>query len=416
MSNSFIINLALRYFSAKKANRFVSFISGFSLMGVTLGVAALIVVMAVMEGFHIELTKNMIGIGGDINITPASTEKVRDYEVLSNKVKSINGIDHVIPQLQEKALAISGSDSFGVIVRGIKAADLSKKKSIIDNQISGLISDIYDGYKISIGRELAYKLKINVGDELSLISPGKVATILGNLPRKKTFKVASIFSSNLYDYDASTIIMSLESAQKMFSYSSEEVNFLEVYSSDPQKADIKASEIRSLIGRGYFVNSWYDTNAQFLNALKVERVAMFTILSLIIIVAGFNIISSLFMLVNEKRKDIAILKTIGASKKQILLIFMLSGSMIGLIGTSIGVVFGVLIAKNIDNIRIFLEKISNIKIFEAAIYFLYHLPSVVEYSNVVFVSIMSIIISVLATIYPAYKAASLDPAEAIRNE
>jgi lipoprotein-releasing system permease protein len=416
MFNSFILRLAFRYFSAKKANRLVSFISGFSLMGVTLGVAALIVVMAVMEGFHVELTKNMIGIGGDINITPASKEKIDDYPELVDRVKTINGVNYAIPQVQEKALAISGADSFGVIIKGFKSSDLDKKRVIIDNQISGSVSDIFDGYKIAIGRELAFNLRINVGDELSLISPGKVATILGNLPRKKTFKVASIFSSNLYDYDSSTIIMSMESAQKMFSYNEDEVNLVEIYSSDPQIADIKTSEIRTFLGRKYFVNSWYDTNAQFLNALKVERVAMFTILSLIIIVAGFNIISSLFMLVNEKRKDIAILKTIGASKSQILAIFIINGSIIGFIGTFLGVTLGILIANNIENIRIFLENIANIKIFEAAIYFLYHLPSKVEYSNVIYVSVMSISISIIATIYPAYKAAALDPAEAIRNE
>lgn len=432
MINNFVLNVALRYFGAKKSNRLVSFISSFSLIGVMLGVAALIVVMAVMEGFHIELTSGIIGVGGDISVTKFGkvTEnetgyqnrpsRIDDFVNLAQKIQEVKGIKSVIPQVQEKALAISGSESVGVLLRGMEAKDLKHKSIIVDHQLAGDISNIYNaninsGYGASIGKELAIALKLRVGDQVTIICPNNIKTLLGNLPRKKTLTVESVFSSGMYDYDSTSIIVSLETAQKLFSYG-DEVNLIEVYSENPQRADYFVLDLLGKLGPDYAVSSWFNTNAQFLNALKIERVAMFTILSLIIIVAAFNIISSLFMLVNEKSKDIAILKTIGASRTQILLIFIINGSMIGVIGTALGVTLGILLANNIDNVRKFLESMSGMHIFEAAIYFLYHLPSKVVPENVVFISIMSITISVLATIYPAYKAANIDPSEALRNE
>lgn len=427
MINNFVLNVALRYFGAKKSNRLVSFISSFSLIGVMLGVAALIVVMAVMEGFHIELTSGIIGVGGDISVTKFGKvienetgyqnrpSRIDDFVNLAQKIQEVKGIKSVIPQVQEKALAISGSESVGVLLRGLKPEDLKHKSIIVDHQLAGDISNIYNGYGASIGKELAIALKLRVGDQVTIICPNNIKTLLGNLPRKKTLTVESVFSSGMYDYDSTSIIVSLETAQKLFSYG-DEVNLIEVYSENPQKADYFVLDLLGKLGPDYAVSSWFNTNAQFLNALKIERVAMFTILSLIIIVAAFNIISSLFMLVNEKSKDIAILKTIGASRTQILLIFIINGSMIGVIGTILGVTLGILLANNIDNVRKFLESMSGMHIFEAAIYFLYHLPSKVVPENVIFISIMSITISIIATIYPAYKAANIDPSEALRND
>jgi len=414
-SFNFVLRLAFRYFSAKKNNKFVSFISMFSLLGVMLGVAALIVVMAVMEGFHIELTSNIIGLGGDITISSAKSDKIYNFETTVENLRKTKFIKAVVPEVHGKALAISGSESSGILVRGINSVDLSPKKQILDNQLVGNITDIDNGFTIAIGKELAINLDLDVGDDLAIICPGTVSTMLGNLPRKKTFKIVSIFSSGMYEYDSGTVIMSLGSAQKLFDYK-DAINLVELYTDNPHDAKTYAKTIRKEIGKDFYVRTWFDNNAQFLGALKVERVAMFTILSLIIVVAAFNIISSLFMLVNEKRKDVAILKTMGASYWQILSIFILNGSFIGLIGTSLGVLLGIGFATNIEFVRKCLEKISGANLFDAAIYFLYHLPSKVVPESVITVAGMTMVISILATIYPASRAASIDPAEALRNE
>ncbi|MDX2050540.1 MAG: lipoprotein-releasing ABC transporter permease subunit [Rickettsiaceae bacterium] len=419
LSLKFCVIIALRYFSAKKTNKLVSFISIFSLLGVMLGVAALIVVMAVMEGFHIEFTSNMIGLGGDITITRPKGLFIADHKDLSEKIKTLPGITAAIPQVQEKALIVSKSNSNGAIVRGLRDVDIKNKPAISDNQVAGSLMDIYEKNGAAIGKELAINLGLRVGDEFAILVPNNVSTIIGNLPRKKTLRVSCIFSSSMYDYDSSTIIISLENAQKIFSLDNL-VNIIEIHTQDADNAETFAKNISEYLmdnlGDSYYVSTWMDANQQFLNALKIERVTMYTILSLIIIVAAFNIISSLFMLVHEKKKDIAILKTIGASKRQILTIFVINGSLIGLIGTFLGVVFGILFANNIDNIRILLENLGDISIFNSAIYMLYHLPSKIVVSNIISVSAMSLCLCVVATIYPALKAATIDPADAIRND
>ena len=415
MSTNFIFRVALRYFGAEKNNKLVSVISAFSLLGVTLGVAALIVVMSVMEGFHIELTSNMIGLGGDITITPYKGN-IKNYDKIAKELKELEEIKSVIPQVQSKVLAISSKESSGVLVKGMNVGDLASKPQILSNQLAGDIAEIENGYNIALGKELAYNLGVRVGDTISIVCPETVSTMLGSLPRKKTFKIVSVFSTNMYDYDSATAIISLANAQKLFSIPSA-VNYIEIYSNNPNSPISAAQKIAMMYKDNNFsVSTWYDSNSQFLNALRVERVAMFTILSLIIIVAAFNIISSLFMLVNEKRKDIAILRTMGASRKQILLIFVINGSLIGFIGTSLGVIFGIFLSTNIENVRIFLQKITGTQIFEAAIYFLYHLPSKLVPENVILIALMSFVLSVLATLYPSYKASSLDPSEALRNE
>ncbi|MDF2965228.1 MAG: multidrug transporter substrate-binding protein [Rickettsiaceae bacterium] len=414
--NSFILSVALRYFRAKKNEKLVSFISGFALLGVTLGVAALIVVMSVMNGFRIELTKNIIGLNSDIVV--ANTENngiIQDYNGVIAKLKNEPYVKQVLATAVGQALATGPTNSSGVIVRGISLENLKLKPQVYENIISGSFDDLTGNNTAAVGSELALSLGLQLGDTIKLISPRTINTLLGSLPRAKDFKVVAVFSSQMYDYDAATVILPLEAAQNYYSMKGG-VNNIEVYTDNPEVANNYARNLYFLFEGNFHVKSWLIANESFLNALKVERVAMFTILSLIIIVAVFNIISTLFMLVKDKTKDIAILRTIGASKSDIMLIFVINGFLSGLIGTILGILIGAGFAANINNIKKLLEHVSGVHIFDAAVYFLYNLPSKLLLSDVLFVSGISLCFSLLATLYPAYRAANLNPIEAMRYE
>lgn len=415
MFNNFVLFTALRYFSAKKQEKFVSIISAISLVGITIGVAALIVVMSVMNGFHIELTNNIIGLNGDIRIAPISGKFIEKRQDVISRLDSYDFITNKTEIISSQALVV-GQNSSGVLVKGIDLKELKNKGEITKNVISGDFAEYYGENHIAIGAELALNLGVGVGSTVKLIGPNLISTAFGSMPRAKSYKIVAIFSSGMYDYDAAVILMPLQAAQLFFSLENE-INMLELKISDANDIG-KYSKIldQDLSNLGVRVENWMQSNRQFLDALEIERVAMFTILSLIIIVAAFNIVSSLFMMVKDKARDIAILRTIGASKKQIMAIFIVSGSLIGLIGTFCGMLLGLIFAYNIENIRVFLEGFSDIRIFDPAIYFLYSLPSVVQMGDLVVVASLSLLLSFLATIYPAYRAASLNPVEVMRYE
>ncbi|MFP3018274.1 MAG: lipoprotein-releasing ABC transporter permease subunit [Candidatus Tisiphia sp.] len=414
IKDNFILKVAVRYFRAKKNERFVSIIAGVSLMGVTIGVAALIVVMSVMNGFHYELTKNIIGLNGDISITPVS-RSIANYDEINKKLISQNYIKHVSPSIVGQALALGKRMNSGAIIKGIDLTELKYKNQILQNVNTGDFTDFFGTDVVAVGNELASNLGVQAGTKIKLISPNSISTAFGSMPRSKEFRVVATFTSGMYDYDSATILMPLIAAQNFLSFK-EVINLIEVITIEPSNAGIYAWEIQNLLGSKLRVTSWQKSHLQFLNALAVERIAMFTILSLIIMVATFNIVSSLFMLVKDKTSDIAVLRTIGASTRQIMLIFICNGMFIGLLGTILGIILGTSFAYNIQSIRNILEKVTGTKIFEAAIYFLYTLPSEVRLEDVILVSTISIVLCFCATIYPSYKAAKLNPVDALRYE
>ena len=414
IKDNFILKVAVRYFRAKKNERFVCIIAGVSLMGVTIGVAALIVVMSVMNGFHYELTKNIIGLNGDISITPVS-RSIANYDEINKKLISQNYIKHISPSIVGQALALGKRMNSGTIIKGIDLTELKYKNQILQNVNTGDFINFFGTDVVAVGNELASNLGVQAGTKIKLISPNSISTAFGSMPRSKEFRVVATFTSGMYDYDSATILMPLIAAQNFLSFK-EVINLIEVTTIEPNKAENFAWEIQNLLGSKLRVTSWQKSHLQFLNALAVERIAMFTILSLIIMVAAFNIVSSLFMLVKDKTSDIAVLRTIGASTRQIMLIFICNGMFIGLLGTILGIILGTSFAYNIQSIRNILEKVTGTKIFEAAIYFLYTLPSEVRLEDVILVSTISIVLCFCATIYPSYKAAKLNPVDALRYE
>ncbi len=414
MSNNFVLFIALRYFWAKKNEKFVSIISIISLLGIAIGVSALIVVMSVINGFRMELINNVIGLNGDITIHPIG-RVIYDHQEILAELRSEDFVNKVSPIVMGEAIASTAKGHNAVVVKGIDITDLKHKQNILNNVLSGNFSD-YDGlHSIAIGSTLAENIGVMAGSKVKLISPNTISTIFGSMPRAKIFKVAAIFTSGLYDYDAVTVLMPKIAAQNFFAMG-DDVNLIEVKIHDQTLTDKNAKYLQRILKYPVLVESWLDNNKHFLSALDVERVVMFLILTLIILVAAFNIISGLFMLVKDKTHDIAILKTMGASVKQIMFIFILSGFFIGFIGTFLGVFFGLLITYNIDNLRLFLEKFASLELFNPAIYFLYHLPYIINISDIIFIAIFSLVLSILVTIYPSYRAAKLNPVEAMRYE
>ena len=408
--------IAFRYLKSKRREGFISVTAIFSFVGIMIGVATLIIVMSVMNGFRQELIGRILGINSHITIY-SSKEKIQNYEEIIAQIKAVKGVKFVNPIVEKQAMISTPSKNLGGLIKGIALDDLKNKELITNNIIRGNIEAIKDKNSVIIGSAIASGSNLNIGDNIKLISAETNETILGAIPRVKTYKIGGIFDSGLYEYDSSTIFMNYEMAQIHFRLQSG-ATAIEIFADDVNKLDEVKKQIFAILlaHENLYATDWQQANASFIEALKVESTVMFLILTLIILVAAFNIISSMIMLVNDKNKNIALLRTLGASKGRIMRIFLICGSAIGVFGTLCGFAIGVAFSANINSIKIWLESLSGAQLFNPTIYFLSTLPSKVLVSDVVTIVGMSLAVSFLATIYPAYKASKANPAEILRYE
>ncbi len=413
MLSTFERMVAWRYLRSKKAEGFVSVIAGFSFTGIMLGVATLIIVMSVMNGFRAELFGRILGLNGHMNIY-SQNGPLYDYDYIKTRVETIDGIDMIVPMVESQALVSSEGTASGVLVRGIEWEDFFNRELLRDSVEYGELENFHDN-GVAIGTVLADKLRLRVGDKITLTSPQVKSTPFGSMPRQRSYKIALIFDVGMYEYNSGFVFMPLDAAQTFFQLKGS-VTALEVFLKDPDQLEQVRKAVELNVEGQAGVYDWRDLNQSFFNALQVERNVMFLILTMIILVAAFNIISSMIMLVKDKGQDIAILRTMGASRGNMMRIFMLTGASIGILGTLVGAALGIAFAVNIESIRQFLEGLTGTELFADEIYFLSKLPAVIDWSEVMAVIAMAFGLSVLATIYPAWRAARLDPVEALRYE
>ena len=405
--------IALRYLRTKNKEGFISIVSAFSLVGIALGVATLIIVMSVMSGYEVQLISKILGINGHITISSTQGD-IRDFRDLQKKISHIEHIHYVAPIIMAQAMINSESGkSRGVLVRGIDGKYLERKPAM------GSLTSIneFNSYKnnegILIGEAMAREMGVDIGDYVKLIAPKVENLAFGMVPRIKTFKVVGTFDVGMYEYNSNSIFMPLQYAQLFFDHSATD---LEIVIDHPQHLELVKRELNSIIGDELSIIDWTAANQSLVAALRVERNVMFFILMLIILIAAFNIISSLIMLVQDKKKSIAILRTIGMKKTSILRIFMICGSIIGITGTFLGAIIGILFTIYIEQIRQFLENMTGQVIFDPVIYFLTSLPAEFSVTSTVIIVSTALLLSFLATIYPAWKAASVMSAVALRYE
>ena len=407
--------LAFRYMRSRRAEGFISVIAWFSLAGITLGVATLIVVMSVMNGFRVELVSRILGLNGHVAVYSSELVGITNYDQLALKIADMPNVIAVTPQIEGQIMVTQNKVSIGAVVRGVRWSDLAVRKPLWNSLTENDINRFRNGEGVLIGREMALKLRVKQGNSITLTTVRGKATAFGTIPTRRKFKIAGIFNVGMYEYDSSFIFMPLNLSSSFLGYDNS-VSGLEIYVSSPEKIVSLRQQVRAVVGSDLRVFDWIERNRSFLNALQVERNVMFLILTLIILVAAFNIISSMIMLVRSKNSDIAVLRTMGASGGNIMRIFLMTGASIGIIGTFSGTLVGMLFCWNIDTIKKGIESLSGAELFAAEIYFLSNLPAKVDINEVLLVIAMALGLSFLASLYPAWRASRIAPAEALRYE
>ena len=433
--------LAGRYLRSRRRDTFISIISALTLIGVALGVATLIVVMSVMNGFRAELLTKILGLNGHFTAYPIDS-KFTDYDQTAMKLEKIDGVLYAIPYVEGQALASSASESTGVTVRGISAASIDKLKLLKNGAVLGGWDQWDQSKGIAIGQRLAEKLGVSIGDPVTIVNPNGANTPFGKTPQIRSYPVNVIFNLGMVEFDSFYIYMPMQQAQSYFKLyqdvlkpgvtppgpeaTDEEINkayerqyqatAVEIFIDNPDNVSAVRDRIQTDVDRPLILYDWQQRNETFFSALQVERVVMFVILSMIILVAAFNIISSLIMLVKDKGSDIAILRTMGATRGSIMRVFSMTGTAIGVGGTLLGLSLGLLVASNAETLRSWISNLTNVPIFPPEVFFLSSLPSKIDVGEVTVVACLALGLSFLATLYPAWRAAQYDPVEALRYE
>ena len=406
--------IAARYLRPRRREAFISVIAVLSFVGIMLGVATLIVVMAVMNGFRAQLIDKILGLNGHF-IVQAMDTKLSDYDAVAERIVAVPGVVSAIPLIEGQALASGLETSSGALVRGVRDQDLARIPGIAGNVRLGTLDGFSESGGVAIGTRLAAALGLTLGDTLTLVSPRGNVTPLGVTPRIKPYPIVAVFEIGMSEYDSTFIFMPFEEAQIYFNQDGV-ATAVEIYLDDPDAIDALRPAVEAAAQRQILLGDWRQRNSTFFSALQVERNVMFLILLLIVLVAALNIISGLIMLVKDKGHDIAILRTMGATRGAIMRVFFITGATIGTVGTLAGFLLGVVICLNVEPIRQFLSRLTRTDVFSPELYFLSQLPADMDPSETTAVVVLALVLSFLATLYPAWRAARLDPVEALRNE